>query len=103
MDLQTLWKAALVQLLAVGVLFAALALALPREFFVDWGWITGPAAWMLCAALTARVLSLPLIPALTGAVLAGPRRYDGADAADDHGDGQGAVWVTRWQDGKMTR
>jgi hypothetical protein len=71
MDLQTLWKAALVQLVAVGVLFAALALALPRDFFVDWGWITGPAAWMLCAAFTARVLALPLVPALTGAVLAG--------------------------------
>lgn len=71
MDLQTLWRAALLQLVTVGVLFAALALTLPRDFFVDWGWITGPAAWMLCAAITARVLALPLVPALTGAVLAG--------------------------------
>ncbi len=44
---------------------------LPKGFFVDWGWIAGPAAWMLCAAFTARVLALPLIPALIGAVLAG--------------------------------
>jgi hypothetical protein len=56
---------------AVAVLSIALALALPHEFFVDWGWVAGPASWMLCAAFTARMLSLPLIPALTGAVLAG--------------------------------
>jgi hypothetical protein len=71
MDISTLWRAALVQLVAVGILFTALAIALPKEFFVDWGWIVGPAAWMLCAALTARVLALPLVPTLTGAVLAG--------------------------------
>lgn len=71
MDVSTLWKAALAQLAAVAVLFAVLAVALPKEFFVDWGWIVGPAAWMLCAALTARVLALPLVPTLTGAVLAG--------------------------------
>lgn len=71
MDLSTLWKAALVQLVAVGILFTLLAIALPKSFFVDWGWLVGPAAWMLCAALTARVLALPLVPTLTGAVLAG--------------------------------
>ncbi|MGV1049874.1 MAG: hypothetical protein ACOYD4_15275 [Solirubrobacterales bacterium] len=70
-DTSTLWRAALVQLVAVAVLFTILALALPKDFFVDWGWIVGPAAWMLCAALTARVLTLPLVPTLTGAVLAG--------------------------------
>jgi hypothetical protein len=71
MDISTLWRAALIQFVAVAVLFAALALALPKEFFVDWGWIVGPAAWMLCAALTARALALPLVPTLIGAVLAG--------------------------------
>jgi len=71
MDVSTLWRAALVQLAAVAVLFVALALALPHGFFVDWGWIAGPSAWMLCAAFTARVLSLPLVPSLIGAVLAG--------------------------------
>lgn len=71
LDKATLWRAALLQLVAVAVLSIALAVALPREFFVDWGWIAGPASWMLCAAFTARVLSLPLVPALTGAVLAG--------------------------------
>lgn len=71
LDTATLWKAALLQLAAVTVLSIALAIALPRDFFVDWGWIAGPASWMLCAAFTARVLRLPLVPALTGAVLAG--------------------------------
>lgn len=71
MDVPTLWRAALIQLVAVAVLSVALALALPHDFFVDWGWIAGPASWMLCAAFTARVLALPLVPTLTGAVLAG--------------------------------
>jgi hypothetical protein len=71
MDVPTLWRAALLQLLAVALLSIALALALPHSFFEDWGWIAGPAAWMLCAAFTARMLRLPLGPALLGAVLAG--------------------------------
>jgi hypothetical protein len=71
MDVPTLWRAALLQLAAVALLSIALALALPHSFFEDWGWITGPVAWMLCAALTARVLRLPLGAALLGAVLAG--------------------------------
>jgi hypothetical protein len=71
LDTSTLWRAALVQLIAVAVLSLALGLALPRDFFVDWGWIAGPGSWLLCAAFTARVLSLPLFPALLGAVLVG--------------------------------
>jgi hypothetical protein len=71
MDLPTLWRTALLQLVAVALLSIALGLALPHDFFVDWGWIAGPAAWMLCAAVTARVLRLPLVPALIGAALAG--------------------------------
>lgn len=71
MDVPTLWRAALLQLVAIAVLSLALAAALPRDFFVDWGWLSGPLSWMLCATFTARVLGLPLVPALTGAVLAG--------------------------------
>jgi hypothetical protein len=66
-----LWRTALLQLIAVAVLSLALGLALPKSFFVDWGWLAGPASWMLCAALTATLLKLPLVPTLTGAVLAG--------------------------------
>jgi hypothetical protein len=71
MDTSILWRAALLQLAAVAVLSIALALALPHSFFEDWGWIAGPASWMLCAVFTARVLRLPLAPTLLGAVLAG--------------------------------
>jgi hypothetical protein len=71
MDLPTLWRAALLQLASVAVLSIALGLALPHDFFEDWGWLAGPASWLLCAAFTARVLRLPLGPALLGAALAG--------------------------------
>jgi hypothetical protein len=71
MDPRILWRAALVQLAAVALLSIALAIALPHDFFVDWGWIAGPGSWLLCAAFTARVLRLPLVPVLIGAVLAG--------------------------------
>ena len=71
LDAAVLWRAALVQLVAVAVLSLALGLALPHDFFVDWGWIAGPASWLLCAAFTARVLGLPPGPTLLGAVLAG--------------------------------
>lgn len=66
-----LWRSALVQLVAVAVLSLALALALPKSFFEDYGWVSGPLAWLLCAAFTARVLRLPPGPTLLGAVLAG--------------------------------
>ena len=71
MDVPTLWRAALLQLVAVALLSIALGLALPHTFFEDWGWIAGPLSWMACAAFTARVLRLPLGPTLLGAVLAG--------------------------------
>jgi len=71
MDASILWRAALLQLVAVAVLSLALGLALPHSFFEDWGWLAGPASWMLCAAFTARVLALPLAATLIGAVLAG--------------------------------
>lgn len=71
MHFSIFWRAALLQLTAVAVLSIALALALPKSFFEDWGWLTGPAAWMLCAAFTSRMLRLPLGPALLGAALAG--------------------------------
>lgn len=71
MNTTTLWRAALVQTLAVALLSVALALALGHSFFVDWGWIVGPAAWALCALLCARVLDLPTGRVLLGAALAG--------------------------------
>lgn len=48
-----------------------LALALPKSFFEDWGWLSGPAAWLGCAAATAAVLSLDRRRTVLGALLAG--------------------------------
>jgi hypothetical protein len=66
-----LWRAALVQAIGVAVLSIALALALSHDFFEDWGWLAGPGAWAVCALVTARVVGLPAVPTLVGAVLAG--------------------------------
>lgn len=71
MDRSTLWRAALIQALAVAVASIVLALALPHRFFESWGWVAGPGAWCVCAAITAAVLRLPLAPVMLGAALAG--------------------------------
>jgi hypothetical protein len=64
-------RAALVQAAGVLVLGLATGLALSHSFFETWGWLVGPAAWLLAAAVTARVLRLPAGPTLLGAMLAG--------------------------------
>jgi hypothetical protein len=71
MDVSLAWRSALVQLVAVGLLFVVLALALPKSFFETWGWLTGPVAWLGCAAITALVLKMDLNDTLLGALLAG--------------------------------
>ena len=71
MDRSILWRAAVVQMACVAALSLILALVLPHSFFVDWGWITGPVAWLSCAALTARALHLDVRGVMLGAVLAG--------------------------------
>jgi hypothetical protein len=50
------WRALATQGIAVALLFAILALALPHRFFHDWGFIVGPAAWIICTLLSARLL-----------------------------------------------
>lgn len=71
MDGSVLWRAAALQVGTVAALSVALALALPHSFFNHWGWLTGPVAWLLCAAVTARLLRLPRARAILGAALAG--------------------------------
>ena len=72
MDSSLFFKAALVQALLVGVLFAVLvALPLGDDFFEDWGWLTGPLAWIACAAATGRILSLPASLVLFAAAAGG--------------------------------
>jgi hypothetical protein len=64
-------RAALIHGGCLAVIAVALAVALPRSFFEDWGWAAGPAVWAVCATITATVLRLPLLPALGGAAFAG--------------------------------
>lgn len=54
-----MWRAMAVQLVGVAVLFALLlALPLAEDFFREYGPVTGPAAWVVCALITAAALSL---------------------------------------------
>lgn len=71
MDSEILWRVAVVQVVAVAVLSLLLGLLLPHSFFEDWGWLSGPLAWLLCAWLTARVVGLPEAPVIVRAALAG--------------------------------
>jgi hypothetical protein len=71
MDRKLAIRAALVQAASVAVLSIALAIALPRSFFEDYGWIAGPSAWALCALLTAHVLGLHKPWTVLGAAVAG--------------------------------
>jgi len=71
MDRSILWRAAAAQVLLVAALSLLLAIVLPKSFFEDWGWITGPAAWLGCAAITAWALHLPVRGVMLGAALAG--------------------------------
>jgi hypothetical protein len=60
MDSSSFVRAAVVQALLVAALFAILiALPLDHDFFEDYGWVVGPLAWVLCAAVAGRILSLP--------------------------------------------
>ena len=64
------WRALAVQAAAViGLSLLLIALPLPESFFRDYGFVAGPGAWALCAAVTARVLRLPVLWVL-GAALA---------------------------------
>ena len=71
MDWATAGKALVLQLALVFATALILALALPKSFFEEWGWLSGPIAFLACAAITARLLRLPVTGAVVGAVLAG--------------------------------
>lgn len=71
MDRSLAIRTALYQAALVAAISIALAIALPRSFFEDWGWLAGPSAWMLCAFITASLLGLPRGRTLLGAALAG--------------------------------
>jgi hypothetical protein len=65
------WRVAVVQLAAVAGLSILLALVLSEGFFEDWGWLAGPATWLGCAWITARIVGLEPAATLLRALLAG--------------------------------
>ena len=71
MRFEVFWRVAVVQLAAVVVASLLLALVFSHGFFEDWGWIAGPATWLGCAWVTARVVGLEPAPTLVRALLAG--------------------------------
>jgi len=71
MERSTAVRAGLAQGVLVAVVAVALGAALPRSFFVDWGWAAGPGAWVACALVVGAWLRLPLRWVVLGAGLAG--------------------------------
>jgi hypothetical protein len=69
--IEVFWRVAAVQVAAVVAASLLLALVFSHGFFEDWGWIAGPATWLGCAWVTARVVGLKPAPALVRALLAG--------------------------------
>jgi hypothetical protein len=72
MDSGLFARAAVVQALLVAALFGLLiALPLGDDFFEDYGYITGPVAWIGCAAATGAILKLPRDLVIFAAVAGG--------------------------------
>src|SRR3954453_7162384 len=72
MNTRLLPRAAGIQLLLVGVLFAVLALTVPHSFFEDHGALVGPLAWIGCSLATGLILKVgvavtTLAPLVSGA------------------------------------
>ena len=71
MSRSVLLRAAALQAASVVLLSLLLVAITPDDFFEDHGWFAGPAAWAVCALITATILRLPRGGALIGAALAG--------------------------------
>ena len=75
MNTALLARAAGIQVLLVGVLFAVLALTVPHHFFDQHGAVVGPLAWIGCSLATGRLLRLSpartVFAALAGGLVAG--------------------------------
>jgi hypothetical protein len=85
MDKRLFWRAALTQLVVVAVPFAILAVTVGEKFFRHNGIWAGPLAWIVCSAITARILKLELplaiVAAAAGGVCAGIVTVAGAPHA----------------------
>src|SRR3954469_16697692 len=97
MDGSVFWRAALLQAATLTATALPLAAALDRQFFVDWGWLAGPAAWAACALVTGAVLRLPPLYVLAGGALAGgPSLIHVVDDADWRGAPFGVALFAIW-------
>jgi hypothetical protein len=71
-DRRTFWTAFISQALVVAALSGILiALPLGDDFFEDWGWLSGPAAWIVASLVTARVINQPVTAVLFSALAGG--------------------------------
>ena len=72
MDGKLFARAAGTQLGCVAILFVLLvALPLPADFFREYGAVTGPAAWLVSAVASTRLLRLPARTGVAAALLSG--------------------------------
>jgi hypothetical protein len=71
MDKRLFWRAAITQAVVVAVPFAILAVTVGEKFFRHNGIWAGPLAWIVCSAITARILRLELQLAVFAAVAGG--------------------------------
>ena len=85
MDKRLFWRTALTQAAAVAVVAGILiALPLGDDFFEDYGIVAGPAAWILCAVITALILKLPWSLAVFAAAAGGVAGFLVDIAGADH-------------------
>ena len=64
-------RAGALQAVLIFCVSLALGSFLERAFFVSWGWLAGPGAWIACALAVGAVLRLPLPLVLAGAAVSG--------------------------------
>jgi hypothetical protein len=64
-------RAAGIQLLLVGALFAVLALTVPHSFFEDQGALVGPLAWVACSLATGLILKIGIARTAIAALVSG--------------------------------
>ena len=64
-------RAGALQAVSIFCVSLALGALLERDFFVSWGWLAGPGAWIICALAVGAILRLPLPWVLAGAAVSG--------------------------------
>jgi hypothetical protein len=70
-NVRLFWKSLAVQAVVIAIPFAILALTVDESFFRSWGWAIGPAIWLACSLVSARILAMPLGYVLFSAVAGG--------------------------------